>query len=218
MLADVQRRLADLYQADPGCDIRDFVITDRGLATALAGDSLIPGSDESVLVAEDGDGLAMSVFLEGEMLERLDSAEPLKNLLPEQLDDFWQVVEGVSHFNYLAWCAAHDRAVTLLELELQAEVDKYVSSLLVALEQGEGALGSRLHGWLFDEPSYRDELDAEQRARYEAASRYASRFCHRLRERLLCGDRGAVPELRAFYRFGQSEKISHIHARAWGNA
>ena len=217
MLEQVQQQLAGIYRADPGHDIRDYLVTDRKVALALAGSAMIAGSDETVLVAEDDDGVLLSVFLDSEMLSRLDGADPLSDLKPDQLDDLWQVVEGVSHFNYLACAAQQDRPVTLLELELQAEVDKYVSTLLLSLAQGD-SFGSRLHGWLFDAPEYREELDDEQRERYSAASQYASRFCHRLRERLLSGDSAALPELRQFYRFGQREKISHIHTRAWGNA
>lgn len=215
MLEQVQQRLSGLYQADPGHDIRDFLITDRALAVALGGEALVAGSEETVLVAEDGDDVRLSVYLEAELLARLNSADPLNDLKPDQLADLCQVVEGVSHFNYLAWCAARDRPVTLFELELQAEVDKYLSTLILSLEQGD-AFGARLHGWLFDDPAYRDELDAGQRERYEAASNYAGRFCLRLRERLKSGDRAALPELRQFYRCSQQGKISHIHARAFG--
>ena len=70
------------------------------------------------------------------MLGRLDSADPLNSLEASQLDDLWKVLEGISHFNYLVLRAADDRSVTLLELELQAEVDKFVGTYLLLLEQG----------------------------------------------------------------------------------
>ena len=40
------------------------------------------------------------------------------------LDPLCQIIEGVSHFVYLAERARVDREATQLELELQAEVDK----------------------------------------------------------------------------------------------
>lgn len=215
MLDQLQQRLTDIYRVDPGHDIRDFLITDRALADALGQGALIPNTDESVLLAEDGEGIALSVYLDEDMLDRLEAGDPLNNLRAEQLDDLWKALEGVSHFNYLAWCAGLDRRVTLLELEMQAEVDKYVSTCLLLLEQGDLPMSEKLHGWLFESSRLRDELDDEQRARYEAASDYAGRFCHRIRERLLAGHRGALPELRHFYRLTQADKISHIHARAW---
>ncbi|MDX1482658.1 MAG: hypothetical protein R3315_13325 [Woeseiaceae bacterium] len=217
MLDQVQQRLTDIYCADHGHDIRDFVITDRRIADAIGSGAMLSNTDESVLVQEDDDGLALSVFLDSDMLERLDSVDPLTSLKPDHLDDLWKVVEGVSHFNYLVWCASHDRSVTLLELEMQAEVDKFVSTLLLMIEQGDAQMSSQLHRWLFEDADFRDDLCRETRARYEAASRYASRFCHRIRGRLLEGDATALPELRHFYRLTQPGKISHIHASAWAS-
>lgn len=218
MLDQVQQRLSDIYCTDHGHDIRDFVITDRRIADAIGSGSMLANTDESVLVREDENGLALSVFLDSDMLDRLGSDDPLTSLKPDHLDDLWKVVEGVSHFNYLVWCASRDRSVTLLELEMQAEVDKFVSTLLLLMEQGDARMSSHLHRWLFEETDFRDDLSGEMRARYVAASRYASRFCHRIRDRLLDGDRSALPELRHFYRLTQPGKISHIHASAWANA
>ena len=215
MLDELQQRLSSIYRVEPRHDIRDYLVTDRAVAEVLGQGNLIRNTDESVLLAEDADGISLSVFLDQEMLEPLDSADPLTRLEESQLDDLWKVLEGISHFNYLVWRAARDRPVTLLELEMQAEVDKYVSTYLLLLEQGDTAMTGKLHGWLFESCRFSDELDDEQRARYEAASDYASRFCHRIRDRLKEADRRVLPELRHFYRLTQNDKISHIHSRAW---
>ena len=211
MLAQLQQRLADIYRTEPGHDIRDFLITDRVIADAIGGDAMLTNSEETVFVAEDEGGLALSVYLDSDMLDRLESADPLSRLEPAQLDDLWKVVEGISHFNYLVWRAGHDCSVTLLELEMQAEVDKFVSTLTLLMEQGDTAMLDNIHTWLFEACRLRDELDAEQRQRYSAANDYASRFCHRIRDRLRGGDLGALRELRHFYRLSQTGKISHIH-------
>jgi hypothetical protein len=215
MLARLQQHLADIYQADSGVDVRDFLITDPALAHVLGQEKLIPNTDESVLVAQDDDGLALSVYLNEAMIERLESADPLINLHADRLNDFWTVLEGISHFNYIAWRASADRSVTLLELEIQAEVDKFVSTLLLALEQRDGELVTRLHGLLFDKAQFRPELDAQQYERYRAANEYAARFCRALRQRLIDGNNRVMSELRRFYRLSQTEKISHIHSQAW---
>ncbi len=52
----------------------------------------------------------------------------------------WTALEGVSHFVYLAWNAGHDKPVSLLELEMQAEVDKYVGSYWLMRRQLPGSL------------------------------------------------------------------------------
>ena len=217
MLADLQERLTDLYRVETDYRIDDFLITDPALAEALGQGGLLAETAETVLLREDEQGLSMSVFLDESMLARLRRADPLSNLRPELLEDFWTALEGVSHFTYLAFRAQHEKPVTLLELEMQAEVDKFVSTWLLALQQDDLALASRLHGWLFDDVSFHPGLDDDQLERYRAASDYAARFCHRLRRHLQAGDARGIDELRHFYRLTQTHKIGHIHAQAWSH-
>jgi hypothetical protein len=103
--------------------------------------------------------------------------------------------------------------VSLLELELQAEVDKFVGTTLLALGQGRTEMLDHLHGWLFDKVSFRTELDEVQLARYRAANEYAARFCHALRSRLVDDGNAVLGELRRFFRLPMTDKISHIHSQ-----
>ena len=105
--------------------------------------------------------------------------------------------------------------MSLLELELQAEIDKYVTTMMLALGQADSDLLNSLHGWLFDNVRFHAELDEEQRERYQSANDYAARFCHGLRQQLINDDQLALSELRQFYRLQLSDKISHIHSQAW---
>ncbi len=216
MIAALQQRLNDLYQAAAGYDVRDFLITDPTLAKHLGQDAMLTNTRETLLVAEDGDGLAVSLFLDGEMLDRLEEAKPLDRLRAAHLDDLWQVLEGISHFNCVVYRAAQDRGVSLLELELQAEIDKFVSTVLLAVDQDRNDILSSLHGWLFEDVSFHEGLDPEQQDRYRAANDYAGRFCARLCDRLLGDGERAISELRQFYRYPLTDKISHIHSSAWG--
>jgi len=218
VLVKLQKQLTDIYQVDRGLDVRDYLITDPRLAQLLGQQSLMPNTEESVLLVQDSDGLALSVYLNQELLDRLDEANPLANLQLEQLNDFWIVLEGVSHFNYLVWSASKDRSVTLLELELQAEVDKFVMSLMLASKQGDNELARHLYTLQFEVARIKPDLDQEQYERYTAASDYAGRFCHHLRERLIDSNERVLPELRQFYRLTQTDKISHIHSQAWASA
>ena len=78
---------------------------------------------EKLLLSEEADELHLALYLDAGLLERLAERDPLEELGPGNLEDFCKVLEGLSHFNYLTWNAT-DRRVTMLELELQAEVDK----------------------------------------------------------------------------------------------
>ncbi|HEX2140634.1 MAG TPA: hypothetical protein VHG33_13080, partial [Woeseiaceae bacterium] len=118
MLAVLQKYLTDIYQADHGFSVTDFLITDPELAGILGSGALVPNTDESVLLSQEGNDLSLSVYLDEEVLKRLDEADPLKALKPAQLDDLCKVLEGISHFNYIVWRARQDQSVTLLELEM----------------------------------------------------------------------------------------------------
>ena len=213
MIDRLQQHLSDIYQVSGVHDVRDYLITDPRLAQCIGAGSMLSDTSETLLLSQDEEGLALSLFLDGELLSRLESADPLNRLRTELLDDLWQVLEGLSHFNCVVWRASQDRCVSLLELELQAEVDKFVGTTLLALGQGRTEMLDHLHGWLFDKVSFRTELDEVQLARYRAANEYAARFCHALRSRLVDDGNAVLGELRRFFRLPMTDKISHIHSQ-----
>jgi len=217
MIFRLQQHLNDIYKVGSGYDVRNYLITDRLLAKYIGRDAMLSNTSETLLVSQDEQGLAVSLFLDSDMLERLESSDPLQQLCTEQLDDLWKVMEGISHFNCMVWKASQDRPVTLLELELQAEIDKFVGTMRLALSQGSRDLPARLHGLLFDDVRFSDELDDEQADRYRIANEYAARFCRRLRHFLIDDHRRAISELRRFYRLQLCDKISHIHTQAWSS-
>jgi hypothetical protein len=108
--------------------------------------------------------------------------------------------------------------VTLLELELQAEIDKYVLSAWLLREQGAGRFPRELHHVLFQRARV-DPVAAGTRAGlYRMASRYAARFCRRVAGHLENTARNAsrelLAELRRFYRLGNARKLAFIERHA----
>ena len=215
MLNDLRDLLSGIYDVPVPHDLGDFLLTDRrDLPEALQDTD----TDEQVLVASDGDTVHLGVYLDPEVLERLDSANPFDALHHGNIGDYWTALEGVSHFVYLAWNAAHDRPVTLLELELQAEVDKYVASLWLLREQNPARFPVELHPALFEQARVDPELAGARGDLYHCANRYAARFCRRL-ARKLHARRAAthdetVAELRRFYRLNREPKMRHIERAA----
>ncbi|HEX6997585.1 MAG TPA: hypothetical protein VF322_05540 [Gammaproteobacteria bacterium] len=212
MLADLQDLLKSIYALEMSHDINDFLVTDREVAEELdAGGRDI---EEKLLIAENGDEAEVSLYLARELVARLRRRDPRARLDGENLADFWTVCEGVSHFIYYAWNAAADRPVTLLEMELQAEVDKFVATAALLDRQGE-RLPRGLHHWLFEMPRFDGRLSGAELERYRRANRYAGKFCRALAARLAAGTRGEdlVRELRHFYRLTQPAKIEYIEGR-----
>ena len=110
-------------------------------------------------------------------------------------------------------CARAERRVSQLELELQAEVDKYVTCLLTT--EPEVAMSTTLRRRLFDDAAYDPDLDDEEHDRYRAANDNANRYAEYLEETFVARRRipEMLAELRRFYRQGLAAKLSTI-ARA----
>jgi hypothetical protein len=206
LLQKLEAMLHELYALDVGYAVSDFLITDALLAGSL--DARGRKVDEKLLIAESDGEADVALYLEQALLDRLAERDPLRKLDGDNLADFWSALEGVSHFTYYAWNAARDKAVSLFELELQAEVDKFVTTAKLLREQT-GREPSGLHGWLFDSPTLAAELDGQERERYRRANRYAARYCSRLAP-AAAGAEAVQSELRRFYRLSQASKLAHI--------
>jgi hypothetical protein len=217
VLERLQQQLHHINRSDAGYDVYDFLVTDARIARAISGKYTLTNGGETLLLREEEDGIALSLYLDEALLKRLQAGNLAAALKSGLLDDLCKVIEGLSHFNYVAWRASRDRSVTLLELELQAEVDKFVSTMHLAREERDAELMNGLHGRLFDNVRFHDHLTRPQLERYRAASEYAARFCRALKPRLRGSGGDVLPELRRFYRMSLGDKISHIHARAWAD-
>lgn len=215
MLQALQSMLARIYDVPLTHDVSEFLLTDRSRLPSAVQDRC---ADEQVLVAQDDETLWVSVFLEPGVLQRLASANPLEVLHGGNLSDYWTALEGVSHFVCLAWNAAHDRQVTLLELELQGEIDKYVSSLWLLREQDPKRFPAELHWLLFENSRVDPILAGDRIGLYRHANSYAARFCGRLARTLRptepAARAAAIAELRRFYRLSRERKFHHIERTA----
>ena len=209
MLARVQRGLEALYRVDTGVAIDDFVIDAR------AREALAPQRRprEQLLVCEGEGEMSLALFIDPGVLANLQTHDPGERLGDHNLGDFLLAVEGVSHFIYAICCARAERPVTQLELELQAEVDKYVTCLLAT--SPEAGISEALRKRLFADACYEPDLDDDERERYRAANDNAHRYAAWLEEAFVA--RRKIPEmldeLRRFYRHGLAAKLSAI-ARA----
>ena len=208
-LARVQRGLETLYRLDTGVTVEDFVI-DEPTREAIAPTRR---PKEQLLVCEEQGEMALALFIAPSVLENLAQNDPGSQLGNHNLGDFLLAVEGVSHFIYAIHCARADRPVTQLELELQAEVDKYVTCLLTT--DPAPAQSERLRYRLFGDAEYEPDLDGEERDRYRAANDNAHRYAAWLEETFVAPRRipEMLAELRRFYRQGLAAKLSLI-ARA----
>lgn len=214
MLTRIQDLLVEFYDLNdlsPERNVERFVCGPETLRAAVGEGPEDRG--EVLLVFEDQDGLHLGLYLDPDVLAALRAGNA----------DFRAqclATEGVSHFLYLTFRADNAEQVTQLELELQAEVDKYAAGLagVEALSgYGVGAIRARsryLRERLFRSPRFLDAPETAEGERYRLAHRAAARYTGVLEERFV--RTGRLEELRAelrrFYRLGAREKLEHAGA------
>ncbi|MCP1726780.1 hypothetical protein J2T60_000745 [Natronospira proteinivora] len=209
-LSGWQGMLERLYEVETGFDVSKFLLTDRRFVQLMEGRRYRPAREKLLIHEIDGE-LNVSLYLDPELLRRLEAQPPEQLLDGRNLTDFWMALEGVSHFVYLGHNARYDRPVSRLEMELQAEVDKFVlANLFLARQQGHSP-GKRLHRALFHQPHFHSQLSHEEARRYVRASRYAGRYCQHLIHGMRRPGRGPLSrELRRFYRLHRHRKLEYI--------
>jgi len=206
----VQETLELVYRVDLPHRVEDFYVGEEQLRELKERGASPLAAREQLLVLEEEGETSVALFIEGEVLRRLEDASALDQPAPELLEDLCLLTEGVSHFVYLTWKAARGEPVTQLELELQAEIDKYLTCYL-AHRGPEGLRES-----LFWRVLFRDDLADDEHDRYQTANRLAGRYCEYLEKSILRegGLERRLPELRRFYRLTHPGKLGHIAAAA----
>jgi hypothetical protein len=184
LLRRIQRRLAQFYGLPEAPDVLDFV---RPVEDS---------ERETLLVREAEDGVELALLLPARLLDRGD--------LRYDADTLLQALEGVSHFVYLAERARVSLPTTRLELELQAEVDKFVL-LAIDGKRPSPRRKKRLLVRLFERVRFLHDAGSEDGDRYRLANALAARYLRRLER--FPAQHELRAELRRFYRAGQTEKI-----------
>jgi hypothetical protein len=189
-LSRIQRRLERIYQLEPGPCIVPFVCVESDERR------------EQLIVRQSAEALELVVMLPEASLKAL-----VEGHASDEMDAYLGAVEGISHFIHIAERVRTRLPTTLLELELQAEVDKFV--VLADGSQDVTELPD-LHRRLYEDVRYLHPERSEQGERYRLANDLAAKLWSNLiahgqsdRTRLV---------LRRFYRASQAEKIRIVRA------
>jgi hypothetical protein len=174
-IRDLYKALLQFYDLDSDLDIESFVYLNDPLDVDHIGSKL--RNMEELLVRQVGDDLEIGLYLAPEVLLALEREHAL-----ERLDEFSCAAEGVSHFLYLTDRAQRGRTVSKLELELQAEVDKFLLIHLIE-SSARGSAGPELFDRQFVQHDFDAGLGEAERHRYETASHYAAKHCFCLKDR-----------------------------------
>lgn len=210
VLRRLQHTLESLHDVEAGACVTQFLVDHRAREVLPGAREGLP---EQLFIHEDDDALDLALYLDGQVLKRVERDPPSRRLHSGNFEPFCIVLEGVSHFVMLAWRTQQERPVSGLELEIQAEVDKFVVSWLLLAEQGVALRSSAhlLRRRLFEQWSLRDDVPEDEANRYQDATRYAASFCRDLSHAR--GPREVRSRVREYYRTGLAEKVRHFEQR-----
>lgn len=210
ILERLQHGIERMYRIETKLAVGDFIIGDEARQQL----GVVRAPREQLLLREDDGDLMLALFVDEGVLDKLDRNDPGSALSEDTFGDFLLAIEGVSHFVYVAHCARRERSVSALELELQAEIDKYITCLLTLGTEAERS--DRLRRRLFERFAFEDDLDDDERDRYRTANENAHRYSASLERRYLSRQRVAdmLRELRRFYRMSLPAKLDFIACAA----
>lgn len=211
LIKKIQSHLEKIYGIESGVCATDYLIGENELFQLLPSNMNTSYPKELFLVNPnpEDDTLEIALFLDQNLKTNLMLNSPLESLGGENISDFCTMIEGVSHFVYYLYKASLEHDVTQLELEIQAEIDKFV--LLSIFVESDLEIKHKLLDMLFEDFNYLDSLTHEQVERYSTATQLASRYCYSLLRTIKQeGEEKFLQEIRSFYPLSQKDKISNI--------
>lgn len=208
----LQSQLENLYEIELKHRVHDYIIYDREMALHLDSSGNPRDLPEKLLICQDNENLELSLYLDRELVNRLEKEDPIRELNDHNIHDFWIAVEGISHFLYVVYNAGYEREISLLELELQAEVDKYILAANLFAKQQNRFPPASLHYHLYESCRYDPRLQYEELNRYQTANRLAGKFSAFIHKCMINRqlDKNVVNIVRRFYRLSHREKIKAI--------
>lgn len=197
-LNTLQHAIQYVYEIDLQQRVADFTTSDPAFARQYGS---AHGPMEQLIFREDGDDVDISLYLDNRVVDALSRIEDGRS----SVNMVCLAVEGVSHFVHFCWRSQYKVDLSLLELEIQAEVDKYV--LLTDLYGEDG-----MHHRLFERHLYRCGMSRQLLERYRSANRLAAKYCRKLEKEFIQPGRTGemLNELRRFCRKTRGEKIYAI--------
>ncbi len=204
-LRGMQNAIDRIYRVDVAHAVDDFV-------RPMNANDPEAARREVVLVDERGDGEAGIALMLDERVGDALRGERVEGM--SRFDAWCLALEGVSHFVLLAHRAANDRTVSQLELEFQAEVDKFVVAVLDRVMWRAPSVAMRasrrLREALFERVRFLDGAGTVEGVRYRLAHRWAARYAASLERRYVGEGRLGVlvEEVRDFYRAGLATKVA----------
>jgi hypothetical protein len=218
LINELQRKREKTYALDTGItNIEQYIIGDKGYEEFYAKEEIRTvinsHSGARVLLRDAGDALKVSIYYPDEFIRELEDNDPRLGIHDDNVDLCASVVEELDHFLFIARNYKLNRPFSLLELELQANVTKYlVLKYFVARQNRSLKLSKFDKEYIRYHLFYKRRFDVEdtsERKRYEDAGKFGMMYTEYI-DFLPQEDR--LRDLRQFSRMTCPSKIRHIQS------
>ena len=154
-----------LLPKTPSLQARDFV----------SQESLVQSTQKRAaleILQEQEDELLLSLYFSSELIESICEDKIIHKPNHKNLDQLTVLVEEISHFHFFINRAYQKRQCSVLELELQAELDKFLVSYILTKNKYKKHYGKEIAYLLYENPNNKI-LKTEP---YHEANRRAAQF------------------------------------------
>ncbi len=206
ILQKIQNLLIQMYQLPLQYPVGPYL-----LATPTGKIIGNPLGKEALVIRETTGSVEVGLYMDPATVQNLEEHNPFEKLDENNFSDFCAAIEGVSHLLYFLFRAEKGETVTELELELQADVDRFLLLCLLVHKSHEMVPQEMLRR-LFDDIQLRKGLTRKMKERYLRANNWAAKFCSKLERNFLKNGnwRATLAEARLFYQRNHWQKIRYL--------
>jgi len=218
LIKELQKKIEKTYALDTGItNIEQYIIGDKGYEEFYAKEEIRTvvnsHSGARVLLRDAGDTLKVSIYYPDSLIRELEDNDPRLGIHDENIDLCASFVEELDHFLFIAQNYKSNRPFSLLELELQANVTKYlVLKYFIALQSRSLKLSKFDREYIRHHLFYKRQFDVEdttERKRYEDAGKFGMMYTEQID---LLSHEERLRDLRRFSRMTCPSKIKHIQS------
>ena len=201
MIDKIYKYLCSLYNLEPKHIPSNFLMNHVPKNLIGIGDRF---NREAVFAVKRADSWNIGIYINPEILNRINNGEN------NSVDDICCAIEGVSHFIYLLNHIEKHQKCSMLELELQAEVDKFV--VLSASARFKPYFVKKHFEELFDSPEFSNELSQTELIRYKDANALALQYCLELKDMIFAKNIQTMKKMcKSFFKSDIKNKLARIH-------
>ncbi len=214
----IKRIIENNYRIYSGIDnLSDFLIDDETYDLIKSDYNILSevssGENAKVIIFEDGDDFLLGLYFSENFRRNFESDNPRKKgISGSNIYNFSVLTEEIDHLLMCSYKALNDKPVSLLELELQANISKYlIINTFLAFQQRtypkvKDETKQAVKGLVFSTAFI--EKKESINSRYKDAALYSREFIEDFEKIESRYDR--ITRLRKFYRYSPGKKLEKI--------